>query len=194
VGTSVWRVLLGWTPTVCPRTCAGRSRIGPRTLSGGEVGRFCQRQGISRSVFYKIRRQALELGPVGATEPGSRRPRNSPARTDPEVIGHALPVRVWLPGPHPALAGHTRPGVRRGRGLQARAAQAAQVGRPGVRLPCTELLLAERCFRLVPGRRNRGRDPPGHRRPLAPGAGDPGGRGRDVSSVHAGRLGTCQAG
>jgi putative transposase len=62
------------------------------------VGRFCQRQGISRSVFYKIRRQALELGPVGATEPGSRRPRNSPARTDPEVIGHALAVRAWLAG------------------------------------------------------------------------------------------------
>ena len=70
----------------------------PENAERGEVGRFCRRQGISRSVFYKIRRQALELGPVGATEPGSRRPRNSPARTDPEVIGHALAVRAWLAG------------------------------------------------------------------------------------------------
>lgn len=68
----------------------------PENAERGEVSRFCQRQGISRSVFYKIRRRAREKGPVGATEPGSRRPLKSPGRTDPEVIEHALAVRSWL--------------------------------------------------------------------------------------------------
>lgn len=68
----------------------------PENAERGEVTRFCQRQGISRSAFYKIRRQALEHGPVGATEPGSRRPHGSPGRTDPRRIEHALAVREWL--------------------------------------------------------------------------------------------------
>ena len=68
----------------------------PESAERGEVSRFCQRQGISRSVFYKIRRQAREQGPVGATEPGSRRPLKSPRRVDPKVIEHALGVRAWL--------------------------------------------------------------------------------------------------
>ena len=62
----------------------------------GEVSRFCERHGISRSVFYKVRRQALAQGPVGATEPGSRRPHRSPRQTDPAVIEHAMAVRSWL--------------------------------------------------------------------------------------------------
>lgn len=68
----------------------------PENAERGEVSRFCERHGISRSVFYKIRRQARERGPVGATEPGSRRPLTSPDRTDPEVIAHVLAVRAWL--------------------------------------------------------------------------------------------------
>jgi len=68
----------------------------PENAERGEVSRFCARHGISRSVFYKIRRQAAERGPVGATEPGSRRPRSSPGRIDPGVIEHALAVRAWL--------------------------------------------------------------------------------------------------
>ncbi|MDQ1292882.1 MAG: putative transposase [Actinomycetota bacterium] len=70
----------------------------PDSPERGAVSSFCRRNGISRSAFYKIRRQALEKGPVGATEPGSRRPRNSPGRIDPGVIEHALAVREWLAG------------------------------------------------------------------------------------------------
>lgn len=68
----------------------------PENAERGEVSRFCERQGISRSVFYKIRRQARAQGPVGATEPESRRPLRSPRRTDQTVIEHALAVRAWL--------------------------------------------------------------------------------------------------
>ncbi len=68
----------------------------PDDAERGAVTRFCERHEISRAVFYKIRRQARELGAVGATEPGSRRPRRSPSRTHESVIEHALAVRVWL--------------------------------------------------------------------------------------------------
>ena len=68
----------------------------PKDTERGAVTRFCERHGISRSVFYKIRAQVRELGPVGATEPGSRRPHHSPSRTDPAVLEHALAVRAWL--------------------------------------------------------------------------------------------------
>jgi len=54
----------------------------PGDAERGAVSRFCERHEISRSVFYKIRRLALEVGPVGATEPGSRRPHASPSRTE----------------------------------------------------------------------------------------------------------------
>lgn len=70
----------------------------PQDAERGEVSRFCQRNGISRSVFYKIRAQAQEQGPVGATEPGSRRPLRSPRRTDSDMVEHALAVRAWLVG------------------------------------------------------------------------------------------------
>ena len=68
----------------------------PDDVERGEVSRFCERHGIGRSVFYKVRRQALAQGPVGATEPGSRRPHRSPRQTDPAVIEHAMAVRSWL--------------------------------------------------------------------------------------------------
>ncbi len=68
----------------------------PDDAERGAVSSFCERRGISRSVFYKIRRQAREQGLVGATEPGSRRPHHSPGKTDPDVIEHALAVRAWL--------------------------------------------------------------------------------------------------
>ena len=68
----------------------------PQDAERGAVTRFCERHQISRAVFYKIRGQALEVGPVGATEPGSRRPHHSPARIDPSVVEHALAVRAWL--------------------------------------------------------------------------------------------------
>ena len=54
----------------------------PEDAERGAVTLFCERHGISRAVFYKIRALARELGPVGACEPGSRRPRHSPSRTD----------------------------------------------------------------------------------------------------------------
>ena len=54
----------------------------PENTERGAVTRLCERHGISRSVFYKIRAQVREVGPVGATEPGSRRPHHSPSRTD----------------------------------------------------------------------------------------------------------------
>ncbi len=68
----------------------------PEDTERGAVMRFCERHGTSRSVFYKIRAQARELGPVGATEPGSRRSHHSPRRTDPVAGEHALAVRTWL--------------------------------------------------------------------------------------------------
>ena len=68
----------------------------PDDAERGAVTRFCERHQISRAVFYKIRRQAGEVGPVGATEPGSRRPHHSPNRTDEQLIEHALAVRAWL--------------------------------------------------------------------------------------------------
>lgn len=109
----------------------------PEDSERGEVTRFCQRQGISRSVFYKIRRQALEQGPVGATEPGSRQPLNSPGRTDPEVIEHALAVRAWLieqgldAGPLSVLARMRRQGLNPpSRATLARAFTAAGVSKP----------------------------------------------------------------
>src|SRR5690625_1282970 len=68
----------------------------PEDAERGAVTRFCQRHEISRSVFYKTRAQARVVGPVGATEPGSRRPHTSPGRTDEAVIEHAIAVRAWL--------------------------------------------------------------------------------------------------
>jgi len=101
------------------------------------MSRFCERQGISRSVFYKIRRQALEQGPVSATEPGSRRPHNSPSRTDPEVIDYALAVRAWLveqgldAGPLSVCARMQRQGLNPpSRATLARAFAAAGVSKP----------------------------------------------------------------
>lgn len=109
----------------------------PENAERGEVTRFCERQGISRSVFYKIRRQTLEQGPVGATEPGSRRPLNSPGRTDPNMIEHALAVRAWLieqgwdAGPLSVLARMRRQGLNPpSRATLARAFAAAGVSKP----------------------------------------------------------------
>lgn len=109
----------------------------PETTERGEVARFCRRQRISRSVFYKIRRQALEQGPVGATEPGSRRPRSSPGRTDPNEIEHALAVREWLgeqgwdAGPLSVIARMRRQGLNPpSRATLARAFAAAGVSAP----------------------------------------------------------------
>lgn len=51
----------------------------PESAERGEVSRFCQRQGISRSVFYKIRRQAREQGPVGARRAGVTTAAEEPA-------------------------------------------------------------------------------------------------------------------
>lgn len=68
----------------------------PDDAERGAVGLFCREQGISRSVFYKIRAQARERGPMGAVEPGPRRPRASPAVADRAMIETALQVRAWL--------------------------------------------------------------------------------------------------
>lgn len=109
----------------------------PENADRGEVSRFCERQGISRTVLYKIRRQALEQGPVRATEPGSRRPLKSPRRTDPEVIEHALAVRAWLvdhgldAGPLSVVARMRRQGLNPpSRATLARAFAAAGVSTP----------------------------------------------------------------
>lgn len=109
----------------------------PENADRGEVSRFCERQGISRSVFYKIRRQAVEQGPVGATEPGSRRPLKSPRRTGPDVIEHALAVRAWLEGqgldagPLSVVARMKRQGLEPpSRATLARAFAAAGVSKP----------------------------------------------------------------
>ncbi|TQL63738.1 transposase InsO family protein [Rarobacter faecitabidus] len=109
----------------------------PSDAERGEVGRFCERHGISRSVFYKIRRMAGEVGPVGATEPGSRRPHRSPRRTDPAVIEHALAVRAWLveqgldAGPLSVVARMKRQGLTPpSRATLARAFAAAGLSKP----------------------------------------------------------------
>lgn len=109
----------------------------PEAAERGAVTHFCERHGISRSVFYKIRSQARELGPVGATEPASRRPHHSPTRTDPAVIEHALAVRAWLveqgldAGPLSVVARMRRQGVAvPSRATLARAFAAAGVSKP----------------------------------------------------------------
>jgi len=109
----------------------------PDDAERGEIGRFCERHGISRSVFYKIRRLAAEKGPVGATEPGSRRPHRSPRQTDPGVIEHALAVRAWLveqgldAGPLSVVARMKRQGLTPpSRATLARAFAAAGVSKP----------------------------------------------------------------
>lgn len=109
----------------------------PQDAERGAVTRFCDRHGISRAVFYKIRRQAFELGPVGATEPSSRRPHHSPTRTDPNVVEHALAVRAWLveqgldAGPLSVLARMRRQGLTvPSRATLARAFAAAGVSKP----------------------------------------------------------------
>jgi len=114
----------------------------PDDAQRGEVTRFCDRHSISRSVFYKIWRQAAELGPVGASEPGSRRPLRSPRQTDPGVIEHALAVRAWRveqgldAGPLSVLARMKRQGLTPpSRATLARAFAAAGVSKtePGKR-------------------------------------------------------------
>lgn len=109
----------------------------PQDAERGAVTRFCERHQISRAVFYKIRGQALEVGPVGATEPGSRRPHHSPARIDPSVVEHALAVRAWLveqgvdAGPLSVLARMRRQGLTPpSRATLARAFAAAGVSKP----------------------------------------------------------------
>jgi putative transposase len=109
----------------------------PEDAERGAVTRFCERHGISRSVFYKIRTRALELGPFGATEPASRRPHRSPTRTDPAVIEHALAVRAWLveqgldAGPLSVAARMCRQGLSApSRATLARAFAAAGVSKP----------------------------------------------------------------
>lgn len=141
----------------------------PEDTERGAVTGFCQRHVISRSVFYKIRAQARELGPVGATEPGSRRPHHSPGRTDPAVLEHALAVRTWLveqgldAGPLSVAGRMRRQGlVPPSRATLARAFAAAGVSKPEPRkrpraanrrfvYPAPNLLLADRRVRLVPG-------------------------------------------
>lgn len=109
----------------------------PDDAERGAVTRFCERHQISRAVFYKIRRQAGEVGPVGATEPGSRRPHHSPNRTDEQLIEHALAVRAWLTeqgldaGPLSVLARMRRQGLNPpSRATLARAFAAAGVSKP----------------------------------------------------------------
>lgn len=68
----------------------------PEQSERGAVSAFCVDNGISRSVFYKIRGQARAGGPMGALEPGSRRPVTSPRRTDRSVLDQAVAVRGWL--------------------------------------------------------------------------------------------------
>jgi hypothetical protein len=102
----------------------------PENAERGEVGRFCDRHGTSRSVFDKIRRLAAEKGPVGATEPGPRRPHHSPQQTDPDVIEQGLDA-----GPLSVLARMKRQGLTPpSRGTLARAFAAAsskpEPGRP----------------------------------------------------------------
>jgi putative transposase len=109
----------------------------PEDAARGAVTRFCERHEISRSVFYKIRRRARELGPVGATEPGSRRPRRSPSRTDEAMIEHTVAVRAWLveqgldAGPLSVLARMRRQGLNPpSRATLARAFAKAGVSKP----------------------------------------------------------------
>jgi transposase InsO family protein len=63
----------------------------------GSVTRFCRTEGISRSVFYKIRSQADALANPGEVPlPASRAPKTSPGRTDPAMEELALRTRADL--------------------------------------------------------------------------------------------------
>ena len=109
----------------------------PDRPARGAVTRFCTEHGISRRVFYKIREQAREQGPVEASEPVSRRPRASPRRTDTEIIEIALKTRRWLReqgwdcGPLSVLDRMERDGLQPpSRATLARAFRAAREVRP----------------------------------------------------------------
>jgi len=56
-------------------------------LSGNKinVSAFCREYGITRQMFYRLRRRALAEGPVAAAHPRSRRPHSSPGQTPAEV-------------------------------------------------------------------------------------------------------------
>ena len=62
----------------------------------GAVTLFCQVHGISRKTFYAIRARAEQDGAIEALMPRSRRPRESPSRTQAPVIDQALQVRSAL--------------------------------------------------------------------------------------------------
>jgi transposase InsO family protein len=64
----------------------------------GAVTRFCGANGISRSVFYKIRAQAAGLAPGEVPVAGSRAPKTTPSRVEGAMGELALALRVELKG------------------------------------------------------------------------------------------------
>jgi len=62
----------------------------------GAVSRFCQQHQISRSVFYKIKSQAEQVGETAALSPLSRRPKTSPKRTSQVTEELVIQVRQDL--------------------------------------------------------------------------------------------------
>ena len=68
----------------------------PPDAPRGAVTTFCAEHGISREMFYAIKRRALEEGQAPALEPRTRWPRSSPNRTGDAVKAQAIGVRAAL--------------------------------------------------------------------------------------------------
>lgn len=68
----------------------------PPDAPRGSVTTFCLEQGISREMFYAIRRRAAVEGPAAALEPRSRRPNRSPGKLTDDAAAQAIAVRAAL--------------------------------------------------------------------------------------------------
>lgn len=68
----------------------------PDDAPRGAVWTFCAEHGISRKWFYELRKRALVDGPASVLEPGSRRPKSSPATLTEQVKVQAVQVRTAL--------------------------------------------------------------------------------------------------
>lgn len=68
----------------------------PVTAPRGAVTRFCQKHGLSRSAFYKIRALADADDPFSGVEIKSTRPLSSPGKTPPHMVELVLRTRADL--------------------------------------------------------------------------------------------------
>ncbi len=68
----------------------------PDGVPRGSVVAFCKEHGVSTSWFYKVRKIAIERGPVAAAQPAKPVPHNSPNEIAASVVELAVRVRKEL--------------------------------------------------------------------------------------------------